>query len=41
MSGAIFGCSTFRKHKVAIFKVPTKDDEYNTEYNTTKTHYLV
>ena len=34
MSGAncaIFVCSKPRKHKIAIFEVPTKDDEYNTD----------
>ena len=44
MSGAncaIFVCSKPRKHKIAIFEVPTKDDEYNTDgrniidFNTT------
>ena len=28
-SCAIFGSSTFQKHKIATFKVPTKYDEYS------------
>ena len=38
MSGAncaIFVCSKPRKHKIAIFEVPTKDDEYNTDRRRT------
>ena len=29
---AIFGCSTSRKHKISIFRVPTKDDEWSKEW---------
>ena len=27
---AIIGCSISRKHKLALFQIPTKDDEYST-----------
>ena len=29
---AIFGCSTYQKHKIAIFKLPTKNDQYSTDW---------
>lgn len=31
-SCAIFGSSTFQKHKIATFKVPTKYDEYSKDW---------
>ena len=29
---ATFGCSTSRKHKIFIFKVSAKDNEYNIDW---------
>ena len=37
---AIFGCSTSQKHKIAMFKVPEKDDEYNTNLRKTIRNFI-